>query len=226
MRWASLADPAGLALVMRVRRHHLTYLDTNALLDLRQRVREAERAGRKGAIVEAGCALGGSSIVLAASKDRQRPLYLYDVFGMIPPPGERDGADVHQRYETIVAGASQGIAGQTYYGYEPDLLTRVRENFARLGYPMEANAVTPVVGLYGDTLHPPGPVALAHVDADWYESVKTCLERIWPVLTPGGVIVIDDYSAWSGCREAVDEFVAGEPGCRVERRARVHLVKA
>ena len=49
---------------------------------------------------------------------------VYDVFGMIPPPGEKDGADVHQRYATIAGGASKGIGGETYYGYRDDLLGR------------------------------------------------------------------------------------------------------
>ena len=52
---------------------------------------------------------------------------VYDVFGMIPPPGERDGADVHQRYATIAAGASKGIGGETYYGYRDDLLAEVTD---------------------------------------------------------------------------------------------------
>jgi hypothetical protein len=41
----------------------------------------------------------------------------------------------------------------------------------------------------------------------------------------GGRIVIDDYFMWSGCREAVDEYFADRPGFRVERRAKVHIVR-
>jgi hypothetical protein len=52
------------------------------------------------------------------------------------------------------------------------------------------------------------PVALAHIDGDWYESVMTCLQRIEPHLSEEGILVIDDYDAWSGCRTAVDEYFA------------------
>lgn len=212
--------------IQAVRADRLTYLERDALRDLWRRVAEIERSGTDGAIVEAGCALGGSAVVLAAAKSRGRPLEVYDVFGMIPPPSEIDGDDVKERYETIVAGASDGIGGDRYYGYEDDLLARVRTTFAEHDLPVEANAVELIQGLYEDTLHPRGPVALAHVDADWYESVKVCLERIVPALVEGGAIVLDDYDAWSGCRMATDEFVASHPGALlVERRARVHLVR-
>jgi asparagine synthase (glutamine-hydrolysing) len=66
---------------------------------------------------------------------------------------------------------------------------------------------------------------VAHVDGDWYESTMTCLERIFPRVVPGGRIVIDDYYAWSGCRTAVDEYVEGRSDVRVEKRAKVHLVR-
>ncbi len=99
-----LRDPRGALLIARIERRHLTYLDIPALLDLRDLAHEADAARRPGAFIEAGCALGGSAIVLAASKHPWRPLLVYDVFGMIPPPSERDGTDVVQRYEEIKAG--------------------------------------------------------------------------------------------------------------------------
>ena len=71
------------------------------------------------------------------------------------------------------------------------------------------------------------PLALAHVDCDWYDSVRTCLERIVPRLVPGGVLVIDDYYRWSGCRSAVDDYFATQPrkAFRFRRRARLQIVR-
>jgi asparagine synthase (glutamine-hydrolysing) len=67
---------------------------------------------------------------------------------------------------------------------------------------------------------------LAHIDADWYEPVKTCVERIEPHLSPGGVLVIDDYGHWSGCRKAVDEYFADKRDrYDLVHRARVHIVR-
>jgi hypothetical protein len=220
-----LRDPRGAMLIGRIERRHLTYLDISALLDLRDLAREADRVGRPGAFIEAGCALGGSAILLAASKKRQRDLYVYDVFGMIPPPSERDGADVVERYEEISSGRAEGIQHDPYYGYDPGLLATVKDNFRRMGVDVPKAHVQLVQGLFETTLHPSGPVALAHIDGDWYDSVAVCLRQIWPALSPGGVIVIDDYDDWSGCRRAVDDFLAITPDVSTRRRSRLHLVK-
>lgn len=225
VRW-KLSGRSEPAVARAVRADALTYLSREALTDLHDRVREAEERGIEGSLIEAGCALGGSAIVMAAAKAPARPLVVYDVFGMIPPPSERDGPDVHTRYETIRSGGAEGIRGTTYYGYEEDLLARVRANFERQGYPLDEHHVTLVQGLFQDTVHPEGPVAVAHIDGDWYESVMTCLERIEPHLPVGGVLVIDDYEAWSGCRTAVDEYFADKRDRYVfEPHDRLHIVR-
>jgi asparagine synthase (glutamine-hydrolysing) len=215
------------AIIQRVRADGLTYLDESALHDLHDCVTTLERERRQGALIEAGCALGGSAIVLAAAKAKERPLFVYDVFGMIPPPSEHDGPDVHARYQTIRSGASEGIGGNKYYGYEEDLLGKVKENVRRHGIDLNAHHVQLVQGLFEDTLHVRGPVALAHIDGDWYHSVMTCLRRIEPHLVPGGALVIDDYDDWSGCRKAVDEYFAdNKDRYQFVWKSRLHVVRA
>lgn len=152
-------------------------------------------------------------------------MYVYDVFGTIPPPSDADGEDVLRRYEEIVAGRSKGIGGDTYYGYEENLQAKVRASFARFGLAVNEHEVRLIEGLFQDTIRPDGPVALAHIDGDWYDSVKVCLEQIWPRLVVGGVVVIDDYDDWSGCRTAVDEFLGDRTDFCAERWSRLHLVK-
>lgn len=204
----------------------LTYLEPAALLDLYEAVRKIEIAGTSGAIIECGCALGGSAIVLASAKSPRRRMFVYDVFGMIPPPSDKDDADVHQRYEMIRSGQSSGIGGAAYYGYEDDLYHKVAGAFAGHFLPLEANGIRLVRGLFQDSLKVDRPVALAHLDGDWYESTMTCLERIVPHLNVGGRLVIDDYDAWSGCRKAVDAYFATRgDGFKFERRARLHVVR-
>jgi len=216
----------GSAIATAVRDASLTYLTHSALCDLYELGRDAERSGMDGIFVEAGCALGGSAIVLAAAKHPERSLHVYDVFGMIPPPSDRDGADVQARYQTILGGQSEGIGGNRYYGYETDLMGIVTENFARFDLPVERNNVCLIKGLFQDTMRLERPVALAHIDGDWYDSVTTCLTRIAPMLVPGGVMVIDDYDAWSGCKRAVDDFCASHAGeFETRRRARLQLVR-
>ena len=54
----------------------------------------------------------------------------------------------------------------------------------------------------------PDVIALLRLDTDWYESTKHELEHLYDRLSPGGVLIIDDYDYWEGSRKAVDEFIA------------------
>jgi asparagine synthase (glutamine-hydrolysing) len=215
------------AIIAAVQANHLTYLDTNALKDLHDGVEEIERRGIEGILVEAGCALGGSAIVIAIAKSDSRPFYVYDVFGMIPPPSARDGGDVHKRYQVIRNGQSEGIGGNKYYGYEDDLLEQVVGNFRRHGISPEVTNTHFIKGLFQDAMKISRSVALAHIDGDWYESVMTCLTQLAPQLVLGGVLVIDDYHAWSGCRRAVDDYFEDK---RAEftfvQKARLHIIRS
>lgn len=211
--------------ISQVRAEKLTYLNRWNLRDLAALVSDLDRRGVPGLVVEAGTARGGSAIVMAAAKAAERPMKVYDVFGMIPPPSERDGEDVHRRYAKIVSGGAKGLGGETYYGYRTDLLDEVTESFERLGVPTSARNVELVPGLFEDTIDLDQPVAFAHLDGDWYESTMTCLERIAPLVSPGGRIVLDDYYAWSGCRRAVDEYFSGRTDFQLELRARAHAVR-
>jgi hypothetical protein len=211
--------------IVQARREHLTYLKQDNLRELAAMVIDADRGALPGLVIEAGTALGGSAIVMAAAKDPERPMKVYDVFGMIPPPSERDGPDVHDRYATIAGGQAKGVGGETYYGYRSDLYHEVTESFTRLGVPAAEHNVELIEGLFEDTIDLDEPVALAHLDGDWYESTMTCLTRIAPRLVRGGRIVLDDYYAWSGCRAAVDEYFSGRDGFRREHRTRLHIVR-
>src|SRR5829696_3465033 len=113
------------ATIARARDEHLTYLKPDNLRELAARVLDAEKQGLDGLVIEAGTARGGSAIVMAAAKAPERPMKVYDVFGMIPAPGEHDGADVHERYAKIAAGDATGPGGETYYGYRDDLYHEV-----------------------------------------------------------------------------------------------------
>jgi asparagine synthase (glutamine-hydrolysing) len=120
------------------------------------------KEGVPGHWLEAGVALGGSAILLSKLKPAATRLDLYDVFAMIPPPGENDGQDAHARYAEISSGASAGLGGEPYYGYVDNLLERVKDNLRRFDIEPERGTVRCIPGLFEDTLQPAGPVALAH----------------------------------------------------------------
>jgi hypothetical protein len=201
-------------------------LGLQALLELSEAVVWADQRQVPGIIIEAGSARGGSGLVLAASRQQARAVYLYDTFEGIPPPTEADGQQALRRFEEIRSGRAGGIRKQAYYGYECNLLDRVRQSFAEYGMPIENSQIFLVPGLYQEALYPPDQVALAHLDCDWYESVKVCLERVVPRLAPGGRIVIDDYDYWVGCKRAVDEyFVNKRDEFEFVKRRCLHVIR-
>lgn len=211
------ASFAGLAkneiqLIKKIRRKHLTYLTNERLAHIVRSCKKIEQLGIEGMFIEAGCALGGSAILISSVKDINRPFRVYDVFGMIPPPTHEDPQEVHNRYRTISAGKSGGIGGDKYYGYEVNLHDKVYANFESFNIDPKDNSIELIKGLIQHTMAIENPVAFAHIDVDWYEPVKISLERIFPYLSPGGSIVLDDYHDWGGCKKATDEFLETVPG--------------
>lgn len=162
----------------------------NTLYTLARRI----EAGRiDGIVAECGVFRGGSAALLAAATSPGRQVYLFDSFQGLPAPGEKDGQQAHSLYRE---GWCHGTAGD------------VRAICRRVG--VEDARLHLVEGWFQDTLpaFPPQPIALLHVDADWYESVRLCLETFYDRVSPGGFVVFDDYGRWEGCTRAVDEFVA------------------
>lgn len=215
-------------LVKKVISKKLTYLEPKALTDLFETVKRIEDEKIEGSILEMGCALGGSAIVIASAKDPKRPFFTYDVFSMIPPPSDKDGKDVQKRYADIKSGKSKGLGGDTYYGYQENLKQKVEDSFRVFGYPLKENNVHLVEGLYQNSLKlkSKDKIALAHIDCDWYDSVMVCLERIVPHIVKGGVLVIDDYYSWSGCKDAVDDyFRQRKSDFDFIKKSRLHIVK-
>jgi asparagine synthase (glutamine-hydrolysing) len=201
------AAPRLSAIAQEVRAARLTYLSPQKLANIESAIADVERRGVSGSVLECGIALGGSAIVLARLMGPAREFHGYDVFGMIPPPGENDDEKSRRRYEVIRSGESAGIGGDPYYGYVERLYDRVVETFGRYGLAVDGRRVSLHEGLFADTLHPEAAVALAHIDCDWYEPVRLCLDRIYPKLAPGGYMVLDDYNDYGGCRRATDEFL-------------------
>ncbi len=207
LRASSRADASTHPLLAQVREGRLTYLSVPKLASLARTCQAIEEQRIPGRFIEAGCALGGSAIVIGALKRRDRPFDVHDVFGMIPPPTDDDPPEVHQRYLDISQGKAMGLGGDRYYGYELDLQAIVTSNLERFGLDLATDNILLVRGLVQDTLIGRDAVALAHLDVDWYEPTRYCLQQLYPRLSCGGSIIVDDYRDWGGCRRAVDEFL-------------------
>lgn len=144
-----------------------------------------------GAIVECGTARGGSAAVLAAHSSAH--LWLYDTFTGLPAPHEIDGE-----------------AARPYEGANQASVEDVHAVMSLVRVPRERYTIH--AGLFARTFCDEGPdrIALLHIDADWYASVTLALEAWAPLVVPGGVIVLDDFGFWPGCRRAFYDFVHDE----------------
>jgi hypothetical protein len=199
-----------------LRSNALTYCGRPGKLEVvHEAVKLVEKHAVPGIMVEAGVAMGGSAIVIAKTKAPGRELRLYDVFEMLPPPSENDDPKSHEVYRNFVAGQVSAATDVNYVAHAADLLAFTRENMRRTGVDPEALNIRFVKGLYEDTLHVSEPVAFAHIDCDWYDSVKLCIERLADRMSPGGVVLFDDYNSFSGCRRAVDEWLPRDPRFRI-----------
>jgi O-methyltransferase len=147
-----------------------------------------------GDVVECGTCNGGSGAILAQVACRSpmaRHTWLMDSFEGLPFPGEHDGAQATE-YVQLCRGSEE----------------QVRLILKRTG--VGEDAVTLVKGWFEQTVPmlPAHKIALLHIDADWYESVRVVLEHLYERVVPDGFVVIDDYGYWQGCRRAVDEFLS------------------
>lgn len=194
------------SLIKTILHKKLTYLSKARLACILLSLKDIKAKNLKGSVIEAGCALGGSSILISKFKRNEADFSIYDVFGMIPPPSDKDDELVHKRYNTILKGESSGLGGELYYGYEENLYDKVLENFEDFNVNVKESNISLVKGLVQDTMNINEPIVFAHIDVDWYDPVKTCLEQIWPNLVTNGCIILDDYYYWGGCKKATDEF--------------------
>ena len=212
----------------RVKADNLTYLADRKLFSLHREMARIRRDGVAGDFLEFGVALGGSAILMAQQCANDRSFHGFDVFGMIPAPDhEKDDQKSKVRYEEIKSGRSVGLGGNTYYGYRDNLYDEVQATFIRYGLPIDQKRVHLHKGLFSETW--PGAasnianVSLAHIDCDWYEPVKFCLESVAPLTSPHGAVILDDYSDYGGCRVATNEFLASHREFRISRQSG-HLV--
>ncbi len=176
-------------------------------------VRYVARYEIPGAIVECGVWKGGSMMAVAETLLQlgatDCELFLFDTFAGMPPPGAYDARftgesaadilDAPDERERVLATAS---------------LEEVRKNVLGVGY--DPRRVHFVQGLVEETIpqRAPEQIALLRLDTDWYESTRHELTHLYPRLSRGGVLIIDDYGCWLGARRATDEYIE-EHGLRL-----------
>lgn len=159
-----------------------------------------------GCFVECGVWKGGSSAIMALAikhTSQKRHLHLFDSFEGLPEPTEKDGAAAAAysggRNKGKLAAINQCRAGLDEVRHLILDVVKVNNEFAHFHVGWFQNTIPTDAGQLG-------PIALLRLDGDWYDSTKICLEHLYPLLSPGGVIILDDYFCWEGCQKATDEY--------------------
>lgn len=172
--------------------HPNTLVGPERLHNLYVLAKRIEKENIPGDVIECGVCNGGTAAVLArfATRSRlNRTIWLLDSFQGMPVTTPEDGE-----------------AAKAHIGKEVGDIGRVKCVLERVGANMSRVRILP--GWFEDTFpFVTAPrIALLNIDADWYESVKLCLDTLYDRVVTGGFVSFDDYGHWPGCRKAVDEF--------------------
>lgn len=157
-----------------------------------------------GDLVECGVWKGGSAGVMAdvALKigKAKRTIWLYDSYEGLPEPTKDDGSTAIKFSNNKSEGKLESI-GECYAQED-----YVLELMKKINYPNDKIKI--IKGWFQDTVPKikPEKIAILRLDGDWYESTKICITELYDKVVKGGIIVIDDYGDWEGCKKAIDEF--------------------
>ena len=188
----------------------LTMQNHRKLRALQRQLEDLIDRGVHGDIYETGIYRGGTAMFIAGVVHAYESLCVYE--GRCAP-APRSAAPRSFWFFDSFAGFRHEDASSKLHNYtsEPFYapLHLVRRAFARLGF-LSVRRTHFVKGFFEETLlalgAPSASIAMLRLDGDLYTSSRVVLEQLYPFVTSGGWVVIDDYKAYPWCRRAVNEF--------------------
>jgi O-methyltransferase len=179
-------------------RRGLTMVGLQRLDDLQRCVESLVAEGVEGDLIEAGVWRGGASILMRATLDTfgaaDRTVWVVDSFSGFPGPAAE-------------ASPPRGRRDLSHFDFLAVPLEEVRANFERFGL---QEGVRFVPGLFEETMPKllGGRWSLIRLDGDTYGATRVTLESLYPGLSAGGYLIVDDYELLPECKRAVDEYRA------------------
>lgn len=198
-------DPDTIEIIKLVKRFTMT--SDERVYALIQAVRYLMKSGIEGAVVECGVWRGGSMMAAAQTLAQlgrsDIDLYLFDTYeGMTTPSAE----DVDYHDTPAHAFFKRKQTSEDTSDWCRASFVEVERNMLATGYPKER--IKMIRGRVEDTIpnQAPNQIALLRLDTDWYESTRHELYHLYPRLSRGGVLIIDDYGHWRGSQKATEEY--------------------
>jgi hypothetical protein len=208
-RYLTSMQPQDRRTVERVEPYTMTGVER--ICGLIEAVRYCVRAEVPGDLAECGVWRGGSVMAMILTLQdlgvSDRDIYLFDTFEGMTAPTEHDSSRYNPSAPELLQRVEQGDPSWAWlFHLEMPPFEVVRSTVLSTGYP--ADRVHFVKGPVEETLPAQAPdrLALLRLDTDWYESTRHELVHLYPRLSPRGVLIVDDYGHWEGCRRAVDEY--------------------
>jgi O-methyltransferase len=161
----------------------------------------------QGSIVECGVWKGGSMMAAALTLMdhgcNSKDLYLFDTYEGMSSATDNDVSITGVKAQ-IELMTTQRTEDSKLWAYSP--IEKVQNTLYSTGYPKKHMHF--VKGMVEETIPDKAPtqICLLRLDTDWYESTKHELLHLYPRLSVGGVLIVDDYGHWKGARRAVDEY--------------------
>jgi O-methyltransferase len=190
-----------------------------------------------GDFVECGVWLGASPYVIAKTLLRlgesHRRIFMYDTYEGFPSdePIDIPYSPNDNLFQVLEDDAAYRAAGADVRYSSSDhmrsSMEQTRANVELAGYP--SDKLIFVKGLVEDTIPEqiPDQIALLRLDTDLYRSTKHEFDHLYPRLSRGGVLVVDDYGFYLGSKQATDEYFKGHgiPLClfRIDEHVRATL---
>lgn len=155
----------------------------------------------EGDLIETGVWRGGACIfmraMLKAYDIQNKSVWVADSFEGLPPPNieksPKDKGDKHYKYKNLAVSIDE-----------------VMDNFNQ--YNLLDSQVKFLKGFFKDTL-PNAPIeklSICRLDGDMYESTMDAITALYPKLEKGGFLIVDDYHAVKGCKEAIHDYISQE----------------
>ena len=170
----------------------------------------------EGAICECGVYEGRYPKIFIETMQKNntaRDIYMYDTYKGLTEPCEFDyTVDGNHMFtmsrDEVLNTWKKNVIDETTNNFCYCPLDKVKANIDSTGYPQDNlhYIVGDVLETLKDVKNIPDKIALLRLDTDWYESSKFELEQMYDKVTPGGVIIFDDYYLWNGQRKATDDF--------------------
>jgi len=166
--------------------------------------------------------------------NQDRLFYLFDTYEGLPPPSDNDSIKAHTLFNLInkepeLINGDPNLAdglqkNHKKYDKFKDIpgisnngkknkwcycsLDNVKKNIYSINYNKNNTLFIKgdIMKTLDNNINIPEAISILRIDTDWHDSVKKSLEILYPYVSSGGFIIIDDYYDWQGAKNATDNF--------------------